>query len=122
MRYICRMLVLILVLSAQLVTAQEVDSSLLTLDRIYSSEFRQDYQRPIRWIEEGAAFITIEQDNGGDALIRYDSESLERAVFLASSEIDLNGEAMNIEDFTLSKDGQKIILFTNSSRVWRTNT
>lgn len=122
MNYLREVNILILLLTFFTVSAQDIDSSLLTIDRIYSSEFRQEYQRPINWIEDGAAFVTIEKENGGDALIRYESESLERTVFLPASSISLEGKAMTIEDFSLSKDGSKIILFTNSSRVWRTNT
>ena len=113
---------LIAFLFVSVVTAQEVvDTSLLSIDRIFSNEFRQDRQRTIQWIEEGEAYVTIEKSatlENADELIRYTSNTQERTL-LAPAEA-LNG--LDIESFTLSPDGSKILIFTNSSRVWRSNT
>ena len=38
----------------------QTDSSLLTLDRIYSDEFQLDYFGQARWIDEGKAYTTLE--------------------------------------------------------------
>ncbi|WBL24119.1 S9 family peptidase [Zunongwangia sp. HGR-M22] len=104
-------------------SAQENDS-LLTLGRIYSSsEFSSDYQRPIFWIEEGDAFVSIEKDKAGnDELIRYESKNYKSSTYLAANNLNINGKNLAIEDFSLSPDGSKVLIFTNSSRVWRSNT
>ncbi|HBO29887.1 MAG TPA: hypothetical protein DD462_08850, partial [Leeuwenhoekiella sp.] len=53
-------------------TANAQDASQLTLDRIYSSEFRGESARAISWIDDGDAFVTIEQtEDGQDQLIKY---------------------------------------------------
>lgn len=107
------------------VTAQQKDS-LLTIDRIYNSaEFRVENQRPIFWIEGGDAFVTIESTKDGqDQLIKYNSKDNEKSLYVSAAEITPQGEkkALKIEDFTLSPDGTKLLVFTNSSRVWRSNT
>ncbi len=114
-----------LVLSQALVTAQTEDQ-LLTLDKIYNSnEFAQDYQRQIFWVDKGEAFVTIEKDqNGNDRLIKYISKNNLRSVYLKADQITPNGadKPVSIEGFTLSPDNSKILIFTNSSRVWRSNT
>jgi len=103
--------------------AQETDS-LLTLERIYDSrEFRSDNQRPISWIEEGDAFVTIEKgEAGNDQLIKYQSKNYKSNIYLAAKKLAANGQNLGIEDFSLSPDGSNVMIFTNSSRVWRSNT
>lgn len=94
------------------------NSDLLTLERIYaSSEFRQERLQPLQWIENGDAYVTAENGNG---LTRWDSKTSERSVFIPG--LIVNGNPINIESFTLSDDGSKVLIFTNSSRVWRSNT
>lgn len=104
----------------------QVKDSILDLDRIFnSSEFSGQNQRPVSWIENGNAFVTIEKDtNGHDQLIRYESKTNEQSVFLSASSLkseDLENP-IEIEDFSLSPDASKVLIFTNSSRVWRSNT
>ena len=99
---------------------QAQTSDILTLERIYASnEFRQERLQPIQWIENGAAYVTVENDNG---LARWDSKSLEKSVFVPGSALQSNGKPIRIESFSLSEDGSKVLIFTNSSRVWRSNT
>ncbi|WP_425636241.1 DPP IV N-terminal domain-containing protein [Algoriphagus yeomjeoni] len=95
-------------------------SDLLTLERIYaSSEFQQERLQPIQWIENGAAYVTVED---GNELVRWDSKSLEKSVFVPGSALQNNGKPITIESFSLSDDGSKVLIFSNSSRVWRSNT
>lgn len=95
-------------------------SDILTLERIYASnEFSQERLQPIQWIENGAAYVTVENDNG---LARWDSKSLEKSVFVPGSALQSNEKPIRIESFSLSEDGSKVLIFTNSSRVWRSNT
>jgi len=100
--------------------------SQISLDRIFSGEFRQEYGRSIQWIEEGDAYVTIEDNKtlkgGGDELIRYESASLESSVFVPASALKTDEGHLSIESFSLSPDGSKVLIFTNSSRVWRSNT
>ena len=116
---------LVLLFSLQ-IYAQDADPSLLTIDRIYASrEFQEEYPSPIQWIDGGDAYVIIEySENGQNELIQYNSKSQEKSIYLSSSQITPQGaaEAIDISDFSLSPDGTKALLFTNTSRVWRTNT
>lgn len=107
-------------------TGQSSDSRLLTIDRIYQSdEFRQDYERDIQWIENGKAYVTIENSDvvsGGVELIRYNTKDQSRTVFVSARDLMAEGKPLEIESFSLSPDGTKVLIFNNSSRVWRTNT
>ncbi|MFT6847077.1 MAG: dipeptidyl-peptidase-4 [Cryomorphaceae bacterium] len=101
------------------------DSALLTLDRLFSGEFKQDSQRDIQWDSNGEGYITIEKSDtldGADELVHYIGSSQERTLFIDAEKLQVNDSSLAIESFTLSPDGTKVLLFTNSSRVWRSNT
>ncbi|MBT8384677.1 MAG: DPP IV N-terminal domain-containing protein, partial [Bacteroidia bacterium] len=116
------LLIVFLLIGVHLITAQEAsDSSLLSIDRIFSGEFDQDSQRTIQWIENGNAYVTIEKSatkSNSDELVRYISATQERMLFAPAEALN----SLAIESFTLSPDGSKVLIFTNSSRVWRSNT
>ncbi|MCJ7466836.1 MAG: DPP IV N-terminal domain-containing protein [Maribacter sp.] len=107
-------------------TAQNIDDpGLLTIDRIFSGEFRPDYERDLQWYKNGEGYITIEKSSSladADELVLYTSKDQERSLFVAADKLRVNEIPLEIESFTLSKDGTKVLLFTNSSRVWRSNT
>ena len=103
------------------------DSSLLSIDRIYSGEFRPEWQRPVRWINNGEAYLTIEPSEslpGAVELIKYVSKTGEKSIFLSASKLIPEGKSkpVFIESFSMSDDESKVLIFTNSSRVWRSNT
>ncbi|PCE65758.1 S9 family peptidase [Sediminicola luteus] len=97
----------------------------MTLDRMFSGEFRQDYERTIQWDATGDHYFTIEKSasiDGADELVRYTSANQERSVFVSAEKLRTQGTSLHIESFSLSPDGSKVLIFTNSSRVWRSNT
>jgi len=121
------------------VPAEEAaDASLLTLERIFSSEeFEPEKFGPARWLEDGSGYTTLEDSNtqeGGKDIVRYDPETPHR---FASQKRSSGGEIMvpstrlippgqseplEIEDYCWSTDGKKLLIFTNTKRVWRKNT
>lgn len=119
-------LLLLLLVGPTLLHAQQEKDSLLTIDRIYiSNEFSGDYQRPVSWITNGEDFVTVESNaQGEDQLIKYVSKNYKKSVFLTAAQLTPadSARALKVEDFTLSPDESKALIFTNSSRVWRSNT
>ena len=106
----------LLLSTSHLIKAQEVvESSMLTIDRIFNSgEFRRDFQRPIQWIENGAAYVTIESSSteaGGDELIRYDSKTQNRTLFVGAEALTIAGKSLPIESFSLSWRHQSVDLY-----------
>ncbi len=92
----------------------------LTIDRIFaSSEFQMERQPSISWIEGGDSYVIVEDGR----LIKFETTSQERSVFLSQDQLTPDGrDVLNIEDFSLSDDESKVLIFTNSKRVWRTNS
>lgn len=108
--------------------AQQGDSTLLTVDRIYASpEFRPTPFSPPRWLGDGSAYTTLEAPAGGTKgrdIVRYDTEKQTREVMVPASQLLRAGDSvpLDIEDYEWSKDQAQLLVFTNSKPVWRTNS
>jgi dipeptidyl-peptidase 4 len=111
--------------------AQEpaADSSLLSLDRIFNStEFQPEQLGQIRWLPDRPAYLRLEADStvpgGARSLVRYDATTGKADVLVPASRLVVPGDSapLPIEDYDLSPDGKRLLIFTNSRRVWRQNT
>jgi len=104
------------------------DSSLLTVDRIFgSSEFRSGSFGPLAWLSDGLGYTTLERAAGGRAgrdIIRYDAETGARVILVPAARLIPAGDStpLDVEEYTWSADGRRLLIFTNSQQVWRTNT
>src|SRR3954469_2661722 len=129
MSYQRSLLVFTLVLSlAVRVQAQDTSSSVLTLDRIFNSpEFMPDQLGRVRWLERNAAYVKLEPDSAtppGRALVRYDAASGRREVWVPAARLIPSGDSLPlaVEDYSVSPDKRRLLVFTNSEKVWRQNT
>ena len=110
------------------VSGQPADKRILTLDRIFSSnEFRSETFGPARWLEDGAAYTTVEPSpTHKEALdiVRYEAATAARSVMIAAAALIPGGAPapLVIDDYAWSDDGKKLLVFTNSEQVWRQNT
>jgi dipeptidyl-peptidase-4 len=108
--------------------AQQSDSALLTLDRIYNgAEFAPQFPGALRWMPDGTAYTKLERSTateGGQDLVRYDAATGARQVLVPASRLVPSGAArpLRVEGYTWSPDGQQLLIYTNSARVWRANT
>ena len=121
-----RAVFLILSFSASSLSAQATDPGRLTLPRIFASrDFFGQRFGPARWLASGDAYTTLELAVGGGAdIVRYDAASGARTVIVPAARLTPAGasDAIEIEDYAWSPDGKKLLVFTNSQRVWRENT
>ncbi len=109
-------------------TPAEENPSILTLERIYSSdEFSDNRFGPARWLEHKSGYTTLEKsktlDKGRD-IIWYEPESGERKILVPAEDLVPSGAAtpLEIDNYHWSEDGTKLLIYTNSQRVWRQNT
>lgn len=119
------LLIIAFVFTALLTHAKENQSKNLTIDRIFASgEFQQDYAPPFQWIDNGEAYVKVEYEGKQQQLAKYRTKSGEETILIHSKELIPNGKTnpIHIENISFSKDESKVLIFTNSSRVWRTNT
>ena len=108
--------------------SQEEITSLITLDRIYKTkEFTPKKFVTTEWHERGKGYTTLESSEtlvDVKDLVRYDLETGERKILVGAESLIPNGRALplQIDNYSWSPDGGKLLIFTNSKRVWRTNT
>lgn len=98
------------------------------IERIFTSrDFFPRRYGPIRWEQGGKSYTVLESSRDGgekQELASYDSASGARTVLFSSAELIPAGakEPLRIDDFEWSQDRQRILVYTNSARVWRENT
>lgn len=101
------------------------DASRLDATRITSGEFAAQRFGPARWLD-GAHYATLEPAAGGGVLelVRYEAVTGKREVIVSAQTLGkgVHGGAIVIEDYTFSPDGEHLLVFTQSERVWRQNT
>ena len=108
--------------------AQEVDKSKLDLNRLFKSrEFFGERFGPVRFIDNGKSYTTLETSKdtiGGTDIIKYDTESGNREILVASSLLvpESSKEPLSISNYEWSPDKTMLLVFTNTARVWRYNT
>ena len=104
---------------------QQPDPSLLTVDSIFT--YRTKSLGPVRWEDDGSGYIALEPSptkSQAVDIVRYDAATGDRTVKVSAEKLTPAGtnEPLSVEDFSLTADKQKILIFTNTARVWRSNT
>jgi dipeptidyl-peptidase-4 len=99
----------------------------VTIDRLFSGDFAGEFLGETRWLDRGSAYTALEAaegDGDGQDLVRYDSNSGDRTVLVSAARLTPPGaeRPLPVQGYEWSKDGKKLLVFTNSRRVWRTNT
>jgi len=114
-------LVFCLLLSVHALAAGPSAELTRTLDRIFNKkEFDPKEFGPARWIEQGAAYTALE--NG--EIVRYETATEKRSVLVAVAKLvpSPGGKALNVDDYQWSTDNQRLLVYTNTKKVWRQNT
>lgn len=100
----------------------------LTLEDIYKyGEYDLSRFGPARWLENGLGYSTLEaSEKYPDALniVLHNPETDEQSVLVDASGLIPGGKnaPLKISDYHWSADGKKLLIFTNTARVWRYHT
>jgi dipeptidyl-peptidase-4 len=100
---------------------------LLTLRDIYSNgTYNQKGYGPVRWMKDNEGYSTLENNKelGGNDIVRYDAKTGERKVLVSAKQLIPTDETkpLSIANYEWSNDDNKLLIFTNTRRVWRYNT
>ena len=82
---------------------------------------------PARWIRGGAAFTTLEPsaaDATAKDIVEYDTASGKRSVLVSAVQLTPKDakKPLTIEDYRWDQGLNRLLVFTESKRTWRTNT
>ena len=128
-----------------LLAEESKDSERLTIERIFdSSEFTSKSLESPLWLKDRAAYTVLEKDDrneekddeetkeedednndrSGRSVVRYDAKSGAREVLVPSRLLIPTGEStpLTIDGYAWSDDESKLLITTNSKRVWRKKT
>ncbi len=121
---------------------EATDPSFLTLERIFdTNDYEPEKFGPARWLEDGSGYTTLEDtesqqecnepsffdekdDEKPKDIVRYDPQTGSREIIVSSARLIPPGESepLKIKNYSWSEDGKKLLIFTNTKRVWRRNT
>jgi dipeptidyl-peptidase-4 len=98
------------------------------IDRIFQTrEYDAPRFGPARWLPGGSAYAIVEPaaaPSKGREIVRYDAASGERTILVAASVLTPPGAQapLDVSDYAWSADGARLLVFTNTRKVWRDHT
>src|SRR5215472_13516436 len=100
-------------------------SALLTLDTVFT--YQPKSLGPVLWQRDGKAYLELEPSSNAKGpleIVRYDATTGDRSVLVPAEKLTPAGSTspLAIDKFEFGDDEQKLLIFTNSERVWRSNT
>lgn len=122
-------LLLLLVCTATMMQAQEAPAnrSMLTVDRLFGGkEFDTEPVPELHWSKQTSTYVTLVKPAMGKGrdVVRHDPATGKTDVIIPASAFlpkDAK-EPLKIDGFEFSKDETKLLIYTNSKKVWRRNT
>ena len=97
----------------------------LTLEMIYKQRSPIVTQSfgGMKWLKDGNGYSRLEanSETGGMDIIRYDAASGNKNVMIPASKfiVQETGKPLAVSDYIWSPDNKKLLIFTNTQRVWR---
>jgi dipeptidyl-peptidase 4 len=97
------------------------------IDRIFKArEYDPPRFGPARWLPDGTAYAIVERPSAGEGseIVRYDAATGVRTVLVPAAKLVPAGASapLDIDDYAWSQDGKRLLVFTNTRKVWRRNT
>ncbi len=110
--------------NASRLRAQTAQPDMIT--RIFSGEFATRLPAAPDWFDGGQSYLVIERgESAGSNVVLYDTASgQKKETLVTAAQLTPAGskEPLSIEDLSWSADKNRVLIFTNSRRVWRTNS
>ncbi len=94
----------------------------LSVERIYASSDFDTEQVTLEWMSDGRHYTTVERDaTGRTDLYRVDTRSGQRELLVRGAALvpPGGGDPIEIEDYTFSADGRKLLIAAGVERIWR---
>ena len=122
-----RKLLLFIGVFLSIVTYGQQNNMALSLEDIYTNHtYSQKNFGPVRWMKDNQGYSTLEtnKDLGGTDIVRYNAQSGERTVLVSAKQLTPSGQSkpLNIDNYNWSDDDSKLLIFSNTKKVWRYNT
>ncbi|HIF30491.1 MAG TPA: S9 family peptidase [Planctomycetaceae bacterium] len=119
-----KVIALLATLASPLSAQPHDKKSQLSLDRIYNSTDFEGESLSIQWLTDSHGYTTLENGSSGQEIVRHDAITGARTILVSAHEVtpDLESSPIKIESYSFSKSLGKVLIYTNSKRVWRRRT
>ena len=96
--------------------------TLFTLIFLFGLQTVNAQRGGINWAKDGYQYY--QSARGGSAIFEYDTrDSAKKTVIVTKEMLTPQGKkSLTVSGFAFSQDGNKVMIFTNTKRVWRYNT
>ena len=108
-------------------SAQQAENQKLTLEQVVNNnplpikKFNE-----VRWLKDGNGYSTLENndESKGHDIVRYNAQTGERKILVSGKQLTPDGEQkpLAIAAYSWSDNNSKLLIFTNTKRVWRYHT
>ncbi len=129
MKKITALLLGVLLVTGSCLTAKAQNGALkkVILEDLYKNNtFGQKGINSVRWMKDNRAYSALEANPelGGKDIVTYDAETGQREVLLFAGDLVPEGEIkpLLIYDYSWSEDNTKLLIYTNTRKVWRLHT
>jgi dipeptidyl-peptidase-4 len=91
-----------------------------------STDFQGEHLGPLHWLKEDSAYLELRAvpRGKGQQIVRHKLTSGDVEIVVRAEQLVPEGasERLQVDDFSISPDGCKLLLFANTRRVWRRNS
>lgn len=119
-------LFLVLLSSSAAAAGGEAAPPSLSVERIFAGHEFDTRSFSGTWLRDGSGYVTLEnaQSGGGKEIVVWDPETGERETLVSAAQLIPPGESapLAIEAYSFSPNRARVLIYTNSRRVWRRNT
>ena len=113
------------------------NNTALSLSQIYQDNaFKSDRIGQIRWLKDGSGYTAVEDTQSlsksksndksdlGKDIVVYDPKTLKKTVLVTAKQLTPSNQdkPLVIDDYIWSNDRNKLLIYTNSKKVWRSNS
>jgi dipeptidyl-peptidase 4 len=97
------------------------------LDAIFNKHAYAEKNVQLAWLNDGDEYTILEPSSPGAKtmdIVAYESASGARSVLVPAAKLVTTGQAapLEIQGYSWSPDKTKLLIYTNSKKVWRANT
>ncbi len=107
--------------------SKEKPNPLLSLDRLYGKPEFSAKSYGVKWLEAGQGYVRLEKSKATKEardIVRVDPATGKREILVAAKALIPEGEKkpLAVSGYTFTKDLAKVLIYTNTRRVWRVHS
>ena len=107
--------------------SKEKPNPLLSLDRLYGKPEFSAKSYGVKWLEAGQGYVRLEKSKATKEardIVRVDPATGKREILVAAKALIPEGKKkpLAVSGYTFTKDLAKVLIYTNTRRVWRVHS